>query len=138
MSDQPPGSAPRPTPPPFQPPPGYAPLPPEPNSPSSTQPPIIPPGSPDQVPAPYLPTAAAGAGGGLANQFSGDALWSVGFGLASTILPFVLNYVFFFLPLLGIFYGIRAIMRGRMIGGIVGIVLNCIGGIITLISLFGG
>ena len=124
MSEQPPFSPP--PPPPFQPPPGYAP------------PPVVPPGSPGQVPPPYLPTAAAGAGLGLASQFSGDALWSVGFGLASTILPFVLNYVFFFLPLLGIFYGIRAIMRGRMIGGIVGIVLNVIGGIITLLSLFGG
>jgi hypothetical protein len=99
---------------------------------------MVPPGAPGQVPPPYLPTAAAGAGLGLASQFSGDALWSVGFGLASTILPFVLNYVFFFLPLLGIFYGVRAIMRGRMIGGIVGIVLNVIGGIITLLSLFGG
>ena len=99
---------------------------------------MVPPGSPGQVPPPYLPTAAAGVGLGLASQFRGDALWSVGFGLASTILPFVLNYVFFFLPLLGIFYGIRAIMRGRMIGGIVGIVLNVIGGIITLLSLFGG
>ena len=69
-------------------------------------------------------------------QFSGDALWSIGFGLASTIVPLVLNYVFFFLPLIGLFYGVRAIMRGRMIGGIVGIVLNVIGGIITLIALF--
>lgn len=130
MSEQPPYSPPPPSspppPPPFEPPAGYAP------------PPIVPPGSPGQVPPPYLPTAAAGAGLGLAYQFSGDALWSVGFGLASTILPFVLNYVFFFLPLLGIFYGVRAIMRGRMIGGIVGIVLNVIGGIITLIALFGG
>ena len=131
MSDQPPYPPPPPSnspppQPPFQPPPGY------------TPPPMAPPGSPGQVPPPYLPTAAAGVGLGLASQFSGDALWSVGFGLASTILPFVLNYVFFFLPLLGIFYGIRAIMRGRMIGGIVGIVLNVIGGIITLLSLFGG
>ena len=70
------------------------------------------------------------------SQFSGDALWSIGFGLASTIVPFVLGRVFFFLPLLGLFYGVRAIMRGRVIGGIVGIVLNAIGGIITLIALF--
>jgi hypothetical protein len=96
---------------------------------------MVPPGSPGQVPPPYLPVAAAGAGVGLMSQFSGDALWSVGFGLASTILPFVLNYVFFFLPLLGIFYGVRAIMRGRAIGGIVGIVLNVIGGFITIIAL---
>ena len=95
-----------------------------------------PPGVPGQVPPPYLPTAAAGVGLNLMSQFSGDALWSIGFGLASTIVPFVLGRVFFFLPLLGLFYGVRAIMRGRVIGGIVGIVLNAIGGIITLIALF--
>jgi hypothetical protein len=44
-------------------------------------------------------------------------------------------HVFFFLPLLGLFYGVRAIMRGRMIGGIIGIVLNIIGGVITLLAL---
>src|SRR5882762_2076033 len=133
MSEQPPGFPP--------PPPSGLPLPPpppQPTQPSSLQtpPPMVPPmGAPGQVPPPYLPAAAAGAGLGLASQFSGDALWSIGFGLASTIVPFVLNYVFFFLPLLGLFYGVRAIMRGRMIGGIVGLVLNVIGGIITLISL---
>ena len=95
-----------------------------------------PPGAPGQVPPPYLPTAVAGTGLNLMYQFSGDALWSIGFGLASTIVPFVLDRVFFFLPLLGLFYGVRAIMRGRVIGGIVGIVLNVIGGIITLIALF--
>jgi hypothetical protein len=95
-----------------------------------------PPGAPGQVPPPYLPVAAAGASAGLLSQFTGDALWSIGFGLASTIVPFVFNRVFFFLPLLGLFYGIRAIMRGRLVGGIVGIVLNVIGGIITLIGLF--
>ena len=134
MSDQPPGFPP--PPPSGLPPP---PPPPQPAYPSSTQtpPPMVPPiGAPGQVPPPYLPVAAAGTGLNLMSQFSGDALWSVGFGLAATIVPFVLNRVFFFLPLIGLFYGVRAIMRGRMIGGIVGIVLNVIGGIITLIVLF--
>ena len=72
------------------------------------------------------------------SQFSGDALWSIGLGLVSIVVPFVLNRVFFFLPLIGLFYAIRAIRRGRMIGGIVGIVLNVIGGLITIIGLFGG
>ena len=65
-------------------------------------------------------------------------MWSILLGLASTILPFVINYVFFFLPLIGLVYGVRAIMRGRMIGGIVGIVLNLLGGAVTLFALFGG
>ena len=125
MSDQPPGNPP--PPPPYQPPPGYAPLPPQPNAPSSIQ-----------TPPPYLPVAAAGAGGGLMSQFGGDAAWSIGFGLASTIIPFVFNYVLFFLPLIGIFYGVRAIMRGRLIGGIVGLVLNVIGGLITVYALTAG
>jgi hypothetical protein len=97
-----------------------------------------PPGAPGQVPPPYLPTATVGAGLSLMSQFSGDAAWSIGLGLVSIIVPFILNRVFFFLPLIGFFYGIRAIRRGRMIGGIVGIVLNALGGIVTLVGLFGG
>jgi hypothetical protein len=42
------------------------------------------------------------------------------------------------LPLIGLFYGIRAMRRGRMIGGIVGIVLCALGGIITITGLVGG
>ena len=89
------------------------------------------------MPPPYVPVAAAGTGLALGYQFSGDAMWSVILGLASAILPFFINYVFFFLPLIGLVYGVRAIMRGRMIGGIVGIVLNLIGGAVTLFALFG-
>jgi hypothetical protein len=97
-----------------------------------------PPGSTGQVaPPPYLPTATVGAGVGLLSQFTGDALWSIGLALVSIVVPFVFNRIFFFLPLIGLYYGIRAIQRGRMIGGIVGIVLNVIGGIITILGLIG-
>jgi hypothetical protein len=99
---------------------------------------MVPPGPPGQVPPPYMPLAAAGAGLGLISQFRGDALWSIGLGLVSIVVPFAFNRVFFFLPLIGLFSGIRAIRRGRMIGGIVGLVLNAIGGIITIIALVGG
>src|ERR1700674_2527657 len=132
MSDRPPP----PPPPPFQPPPGYLPIPPPPDQPpSSFQPPpmVPPPGYQGQAPPPYLPTAAAGAGLGLMSQFSGDALWSIGLGLVSIIVPFVLNRVFFFLPLIGLFYGVRAIRRGRLIGGVVGLVFSVLGGTITLV-----
>jgi hypothetical protein len=87
------------------------------------------------APPPYLPTAAVGAGIGLMSQFTGDALWSIGLGLVSIVVPFVFNRIFFFLPLIGLYYGIRAITRGRMIGGIVGIVVNVIGGLITILGL---
>jgi hypothetical protein len=91
-----------------------------------------------QVPPPYLPVAAAGAGISLMSQFSGDALWSIGLGLVSIVVPVLLGRVFYFLALIGIYYGIRAIRRGRVIGGIVGIVLCVIGGLITILSLVGG
>jgi hypothetical protein len=78
------------------------------------------------------PVAAGGLG--LMYQFSGPALWSVLVGVAGIAVPFVFNRVFFFLPIIGIIYGVRAIMRARLIGGIVGIILNGIAGVITLIS----
>jgi hypothetical protein len=68
------------------------------------------------------------------SQFKGSALWSIALGLVSVVVPFVWGYVFFFLPFIGIFYGVRAIRRGQVIGGIVGIVLCCIGGFITILS----
>src|ERR1700693_2535869 len=139
MSDQPPGFPPPPPgfpppPPPFQPPS-------QPPSPSSLQTPtsMYPqPGAPGQVPPPYLPTATVGAGINVMSQFGGDAAWSCGLGLVSILVPFFLGRIFYFMPLLGIFYGVRAITRGRMIGGIVGIVLSVIGGLITLLALLGG
>ena len=72
------------------------------------------------------------------SQFSGDALWSIALGLASIVVPIFSTHVFYFLALIGLFYGIRAIRRGRLIGGIVGIVLCGIGGIITILALFVG
>jgi hypothetical protein len=81
-----------------------------------------------------MPLVAAGAGITVMSQFRGSALWSIGLGLVSIVVPFVLGYVFFFLPFVGIYYGIRAVRRGQVIGGIVGIVLCCIGGFITILS----
>ena len=107
-------------PPGFQPPPGYL-------------PPLQ--AAPGQVPPPYFPVAADGAGFSLMSQFSGDALWSIGLGLVSIVVPIFMGRVFYFLALLGIFYGIRAIRRGRLIGGGVGIFLCAIGGFITILNL---
>jgi hypothetical protein len=78
------------------------------------------------------PVAAGGLG--LMYQFTGPAMWSLLVGVAGIAVPFVFNRVFFFLPIIGIIYGVRAIMRARLIGGIVGIILNGIAGVITLIS----
>lgn len=69
-------------------------------------------------------------------QFSGYAAWSIGVGLATVIVPFVFNRVFFFIPIIGLLGAVQAIRGGRLIGGVIGMVLNVIGGIITLIALF--
>jgi len=57
-------------------------------------------------------------------------------GLATVVVPFLFARVFFFLPIIGLLTGVQAIRGGRLIGGIIGIVLSVIGGIITLIALF--
>ena len=67
------------------------------------------------------------------SQFNRDALWSIGLGLVSIVVPFTIGYVFFFLPFIGIYYGYRAIRRRSMVGGIVGMSLCIIGGIITIL-----
>ena len=74
----------------------------------------------------------------MLSQFTGAAGLAVILGLVSIIVPFAFGRVFFFLPLIGLLSAVRAIRRGQVIGGIVGIVLNVLGGIVTLISLFGG
>ena len=74
------------------------------------------------------------------SQFTGVAAWSIGIGLVSVIVPFAFNYYFPILPIFGLISGARAIQRGKIIGGIVGIVLNVLGGIVSLMSsgLLGG
>jgi hypothetical protein len=119
MSQEPPGPGSSYAPPPaFQPPPGT----------------YQPPGSP----APAMPMAyAAGGVAGIMSQFRGRALWSCVVGLVTIIAPFVVHYIFYVLALVGLYYGVLAIRRGQIIGGVVGIVLNVIGGLLTLLLLYG-
>lgn len=133
MSDLPPPPPPgsvAPPPPPFQPPPGYLPPPAD----------IPPPGYSVLAPPPYMPVAAVGAGATLMSQFGGAAAWSIGLGLVSIVVPLVSTFYFPIMPLIGAVNGVRAIQRGRVIGGIVGLALNAIAGIIALIAsgLIGG
>lgn len=67
-------------------------------------------------------------------QFKGMAAWSIGFGLLSIVVPFVTNFYFPLLPVVGVLSAIRAIQRGLVIGGVVGIILNAIGGLVSLIA----
>jgi hypothetical protein len=139
MSDLPPGSMPPPPPPPpTAPPPSYNP------PPMSYQPP---PGpampqqqqSPGFMPQPIAPSSAGGLNLGV--QLAGAA-WPIGIGALGIALPFVTaalfgGNLFYFriLPIFGIIYGIRAITRGFVIGGAVGIVLNVIAGIVSLTAM---
>jgi hypothetical protein len=74
---------------------------------------------------------------GVLSQFTGPAAWAIGVGLVTVVVPLVAGRVFFFLPIICVIYGVRAIQRGKLIGGIIGLVLSVIGGILTLIGLFG-
>jgi len=131
MADIPPPPPPsNPNPPP---PPGYAP---PPYQPPPLQPGMAPPpGSPGYMPQPITPTTG---GIKLGAQFIG-AGWSIGVGLAGILLPIISAFIlsgsifyFYVLPIFGVIYGVRAIGRGFVIGGIVGIVLNVIAGFISL------
>src|SRR5262249_4698159 len=83
------------------------------------------------------PTPAYGAGpakGTLAYQFSGDALWSIIFGLASVLVPIFTPIYFPILPLFGLWRGVLACRSGRVAGGAIGLVLNVFGGLVSLLS----
>jgi hypothetical protein len=131
MSDQPvppppPGMPPPPPPPPM---PGQAPA--TPQLPYYQAPPASPyPPQPPPMVNPYM--ATAGGGISLMSQFRGQALWSCIAGILSIVVPFFANFYFYFLPVIGLYYGVRAIQRGQLIGGIVGIALNALGGIVSL------
>ena len=77
---------------------------------------------------------AAGGGLTLMQQFSGAAAWSIGFGIVGIIAPIFFNFFFPLAPIIGFINAIRAIQRGRLIGGIVGIVVNALAGLVTLVA----
>jgi len=79
-----------------------------------------------------LPVAAVGST--LGYQFGGAAAISMVFGLISIIVPIAANFYFPILPIFGFINAIRAIQRGRLAGGIVGIVLNLLGGLVSLLA----
>jgi len=116
--------------------------------PGATPPPIYQgPAAPDYVQPytqqqPYVgqpygaqPMAVGGAmAGGLLYQLGGPGGWSIVFGLAAIIVPFATNYYFPILPIAGILGAFRAIQRGRLIGGVIGIGVNLIGGLVSLFA----
>ena len=135
MSDMPPSPLPPPPPatPPPPPPPGYQPPPP-----MGYQP--APPGY--MPPAQGMPPGMVAAGGGMAimQQFGGPAAASIILGLIGIVVPIVANFYFPLLPIFGFISAVRAIQRGRLIGGIVGMVINALAGLVALLAsgLIGG
>jgi hypothetical protein len=88
------------------------------------------------MPQPIAPASGMSAAAML-SQVTGVAGGSILLGLATVIVPLAFGYVFYVLPIAGFLAGIAAIRRGQLIGGIVGIVLNAMGGILTLVGLTG-
>lgn len=85
---------------------------------------------------PQPPSIGMGMGAvGILSQFSGAALWGCIIGLATVVAPLFFGYVFFFLPIVGLLAGFRAIRAGKPIGGAVAIVLSAIGGLLTVADL---
>jgi hypothetical protein len=131
MSDLPPSNLPPPPPgyapppaPPAQPPPGYAPP---------------PPGYQGQM-APGMPMIAAAGGLSIGAQIIA-ARSSIIVGVIGIFVPIVTVLVtggtvvyFYILPIFGVIYGIRAMTRGAVIGGGIGVVLNLVAGLVTLVS----
>ena len=100
-----------------------------------------PPGPPGYPPAAGYPSAVAGLG--IMSQFRGVALWSVILGVLSVGVPIVTGLTsggsvvyFYVLPIFGFIRGVQAVTRGQVVGGIVGIILNAIGGLISLTVAF--
>jgi len=99
------------------------------------------PATPPIAPQPVIRTAATPYGPpvaqparGLGFQFGGSAAWSIGFGLASLLAPLFASFYFILLPLFGLYRGYTAVRVGRTAGGVIGIVLNVLGGIMSLIA----
>jgi hypothetical protein len=129
----PPQYTPSPIPPAAQPPPppSYSDIPP------SAQ---LPPGAPGYMPPAGYPSLQPGVS--IMSQFTGMALWSVILGLLAVGVPIATgltsggHYVYFYvIPIFGFIRGIQAVTRGQVIGGVVGIVLNAIGGLISISSI---
>jgi hypothetical protein len=98
----------------------------------------MPPGSPGYgyVPPTGYPTTRPAIS--LTSQFTGMAMWSIILGVVSVGVPIATGLFtsggivyFYILPIFGLIRGIQAVTRGQVIGGIVGIVLNVIGGLLS-------
>ncbi len=86
------------------------------------------------APGPAAGFATPAATGGIAHQFTGNALWSIVFGVASVAVPFFTPIYFPILPIFGLWRGVLAVRTGRLVGGGIGLVINAIGCIVSLLA----
>ena len=86
------------------------------------------------VSQPGLVRPQPAATGGLGYQFGGTALWSIVFGLASVMVPLFTPIYFPILPIVGLWRGVLAVRSGRVVGGVIGLVINGIGCIVSLLA----
>ena len=84
--------------------------------------------------APPAASVALGSTGALLYQFGGAAGWSVGFGLIAIVSPFVTGVYFPIMPIAGGINALRAMQRGRLLGGAVGLGLNLLGGLVSILA----
>jgi hypothetical protein len=122
-------------PPSYQPPPGYQP------PPAGYQPPPQAGGMP-----PGVPMMAAAGGLSIGAQIIA-ARSSIIVGVIGIFVPIISVMVtggtvvyFYILPVFGLIYGVRAMTRGAVIGGGIGVALNLVAGLVSLVSsgLIGG
>lgn len=88
--------------------------------------------SPVAVPMPVMTGSGAGVLGFLADPASRGLLW----GLLCVVAPFTVHVVFPLLPVFGLLYGGRALMRSRTVIGIAGLALNGLALLLTLYLVF--
>jgi len=100
----------------------------------ASQAPVPPPQSRWATPVTSGRVASATGGAGLMYQLGGPAAWSIGFGVASIAAPLFTSFYFPIMPIFGFLNAVRAFQRGRVIGGAVGVVLNILGGIMSLVA----
>lgn len=81
-----------------------------------------------------VPAVAVGTTSALTFQFGGSATWAIGFGLVAILTPFVSGFYFRIFPIAGVISGIRALMHGRLIGGGIGLALNVIAALLSLMA----
>jgi hypothetical protein len=90
-----------------------------------------PPRPPLQGAAP-VPDAATTRG--LAHQFTGDARLSIVFGVISVVVPLFTPIYFPIMPIFGLWRGVLAVRRGGVAGGVIGLLVNTLGCLVSLLA----